>query len=123
MHEQTERTFPWAKGRSLMSKKGSTVYVENKECDYCGKVVDQTGSWKADRKYCRFKYPDCFHTHKNFKRSLEHALEEENENIRLTAEWIQEQLLYKIPPIVFHPLLSLTVRTKKLARQIALVKK
>jgi len=104
-------------------KKSNTVYVESVECSYCGRVVDQSGSWKADRKYCRFNYPDCFHTHKNFKRSLENSLLEKNKNVRLTAEWIQEQLKYGIPPIVFHPLLSLAVRTKKLARQIALVKK
>ena len=54
---------------------------------------------------------------------LEDSLKSKNKNIRFTAEWIEEQLRYGIPPKVFHPLLSLTRKTKELARQISLVKK
>ncbi len=104
-------------------KKSNSIYIESKECRYCGRVVNQEGSWKADRSWCRWNKPDCVQSNKNFKRSLENALKDDNENIRLTAEWIQEQLLYGIPPKVFHPLLSLTRQTKQIARQIGVMKK
>jgi len=104
-------------------KKSNSIYIENIECNYCGRVVNQEGSWKADRHTCRYNKPDCVQSHKNFKRMLQDSLKSENKNIRFTAEWIEEQLLYGIPPKVFHPLLSLTRSTKEIARQITLVKK
>jgi len=104
-------------------KKSNSIYIDSIECKYCGRVVDQFGSWNADRNWCRYNYPNCVQSHKNFKRMLENALKDRNKNIRLTAEWIEEQLKYGIPPKVFHPLLSLTRQTKQIARQIRLVKK
>ena len=104
-------------------KTSNGIFNEDVECKYCGGIVDQSGSWDGKRKWCKGKYPDCIQTYKNFHTSLENCLKSENENIRITAEWIEEQLKYGIAPKYFHPLLYLVVQTKRLARQIKMARK